>query len=186
LVGRASWPAFFGLIVRTARKAGQASCPEASQNGLGQRMPAKLVVRSGIGRRRNTVGCWSSRGPVNRDGTAVQPDASRFVQQSMEPDWPSAGITMSQATSKPAPPNGSAFRRPLFQVARDRQIRRHHAVLPAIAPQAARLLSSSSMNWSTSPRPTFIGGEMRSTLPYIPPLPISSPFSRAASSAMSV
>ncbi len=43
------------------------------------------------------------------------------------------------------------------------------------SPHAARLLSSSPMNWSTSLRPMFMGGEMRSTLPYMPPLPISSP-----------
>ena len=71
--------------------------------------------------------------------------------------------------------------RKLLQVPRNRQ---RAGSAHACDACTARLLSSSSMNWSTSARPMFMGGEMRSTLPYIPPLPISRRFSRAASSAM--
>src|SRR5437762_14314115 len=51
------------------------------------------------------------------------------------------------------------------QIVRERNSRAHLTFPATAAAQADRLLSSSVRNWSTSVRPTFMGGEMRSTLP---------------------
>src|SRR5580698_8082364 len=57
----------------------------------------------------------------------------------------------------------------------------HYAVASMALVTDAKLWSSSRNASSTSVLPIFMAGERRMTLLYIPPLPISSPCSRAAS-----
>ena len=57
---------------------------------------------------------------------------------------------------------------------------------PAARCTAARLRPGASRNCPRRVWPMFIGGEMRSTLPYSPPLPTRRPFSRAASISCAV
>ena len=149
--------------------------PEASQKGLGQRMPGEVggevshdappVVRPSPSAARlpSATASTTSRPPLTQSppakyfgllvrpvarSTTIAPPFISRCSMAVRRDWPRAGITMSQATSNSLSGIGSGMRRPLASGS-PRRVRTN--LTAAARPFSSTIATGCASQWKRTP-----------------------------------